>query len=196
MKFKIFKFGRVSSTNDVAINLIKKDKKESGCVYADIQTKGRGTRGKKWVSKKGNLFGSIFFPLEKNYPPFNEFSIINPVIISDVIKKFCYKKKISFKWPNDVFIDKKKVCGILQEIITSNGKNFLVIGIGINIVSSPKIYKKYKATNLFFESKIKPTNREIINLIISSYENFFYNLNNYNFMNFKKKTEMMAFGTK
>ena len=53
MKFKIFKFGRVSSTNDVAINLIKKDKKESGCVYADIQTKGRGTRGKKWVSKKG-----------------------------------------------------------------------------------------------------------------------------------------------
>ena len=88
------------------------------------------------------------------------------------------------------------MCGILQEIITSNGKKFLVIGIGINIVSSPKIYTKYKATNLFFESKIKPTNREIINLITSSYENFFYNLNNYNFMNFKKKTEMMAFGTK
>ena len=71
MEFEILKFESVTSTNDVAINLIKEKKKETGCVYANEQTKGRGTRGKKWVSKKGNLFGSIFFPLEKNYPPFN-----------------------------------------------------------------------------------------------------------------------------
>ena len=52
MKFEIFKYENVTSTNDVAINLIKEEKKEFGCVYASTQTKGRGTRGKKWVSDK------------------------------------------------------------------------------------------------------------------------------------------------
>ena len=85
MKFTIFKFTNVTSTNDVAINLIKDKKEEQGCVYAEKQTNGRGTQGKKWISDRGNLFGSIFFPLKKDYPPFNEFSIINPIIISDTL---------------------------------------------------------------------------------------------------------------
>ena len=85
MKYKIFNFKKVTSTNDVAINLIKNEKKEVGYVYAETQTKGRGTIGRKWISSKGNLFGSLFFPLKKNYPPFNEFSIINPIILSEVI---------------------------------------------------------------------------------------------------------------
>ena len=58
MKFQIFKFTSVTSTNDMAINLIKEEKKEVGYVYASTQTKGRGTYGKKWISIKGNLFGS------------------------------------------------------------------------------------------------------------------------------------------
>ena len=120
MKFKIFKYQQVTSTNDIAIKLIKKKKVISGYVYAKTQTKGRGTRGKGWISIKGNLFGSIFFPLKNNYPPFNEFSIINPLLISDVIKHFCGDKKISLKFPNDVFLNGKKVCGILQELITIN----------------------------------------------------------------------------
>ena len=147
MKFEIFKFESVTSTNDVAIDLIKDKKKKIGCIYADTQTKGRGTHGRKWVSDKGNLFGSIFFQLKNNYPPFSEFSIINPVIISSVIEKFCEKKKISFKWPNDVFVNGKKICGILQELITRNSRKFLIIGIGLNIVSNPKVDTKYKAIN-------------------------------------------------
>ena len=52
MKFEIHKFKSVTSTNDVAINLIKKKRMLFGCVYADIQTRGRGTNGKSWISKK------------------------------------------------------------------------------------------------------------------------------------------------
>ena len=191
MKFEIFKFKKVTSTNDAAINLIKEKKKEIGCIYADIQTKGRGSHGKEWVSSEGNLFGSIFFPLKNNYPPFNEFSLINPVIISSVIEHFCEKKNISFKWPNDVFVNGKKICGILQELITSNSKKFLVIGIGVNIVSNPNINTNYQATNILLETKKKPTIKEIINLIIFSYEKFFFNINSYNYTNFKKKAELM-----
>ena len=192
MKFEIFKYKNVTNTNDVAIDLIKEGKKEIGCVCANIQTKGRGTHGKKWISSEGNLFGSIFFPLEINYPPFNEFSIINPVIISDVIMIFCEKKKISFKWPNDLFIDGKKICGILQELVTSNAKKFLIIGIGLNVVSCPNINAEYRATNILLETKKKPSVGELIKLIIFSYEKFFINIASYNYMNFKKKADLMA----
>ena len=191
MKFEIFKFDRAISTNDVAISLIKNKQKKAGCIYADIQTKGRGTHGREWVSQKGNLFASIFFSLEKNYPPFNEFSIINPIIISDVIKHFC-NKNIKLKFPNDIFVNGKKICGILQEVITSKDKNFLIIGIGINIVSNPNINKDYKATNLLLETKKKRNIKDLITYIIFSYEKFFINLNLYNYAHFKKKAESMA----
>jgi len=192
MKFEIFKFESVTSTNDVAIDLIKKEKKEFGCVYANIQTKGRGTRGREWISEKGDFFGSIFFPLKNNYPPFNEFSIINPVIISGVIKHFCKKENINLKFPNDVFVNGKKICGILQELITSNDKKFLIIGIGVNILSSPNINDKYQATNILLQTKKKPKIEEIIDLIITSYEKFFIDLNSYNYVHFKKKADLMA----
>ena len=191
MKFEIFKFDRATSTNDVAIGLIKNKQKKVGCVYVDIQTKGRGTYGREWVSQKGNLFASIFFSLEKNYPPFNEFSIINPIIISDVIKHFC-NKNIKLKFPNDIFVNGKKICGILQEVITSKDKNFLIIGIGINIVSNPNINKDYKATNLLLETKKKRDIKDLITYIIFSYEKFFIDLNLYDYANFRKKAESMA----
>ena len=192
MKFKIFKFQEVTSTNEIAINLIKKKRIISGYVYANTQTNGKGTHGKKWISIKGNLFGSIFFPLKNNYPPFNEFSIINPIIISGVIKHFCEKKNIKLKFPNDIFVNRRKICGILQELITINGNKFLIIGIGINIVSNPKINNKYQATNIFLETKKKPTIKEIIDLIISSYEKFFIDLNSYNYGHFKKRANLMT----
>jgi len=193
MKFKIFKFKSVTSTNDVALNLIQKEKKTIGCVYADVQTKGRGTHGRKWISDKGNLFGSLFFPLENNYPAFNEFSIINPVILSGVIENYCKKKNISFKWPNDVLVNRKKICGLLQELITLDNKNFLIIGIGLNIISNPDVNNKYQATNILSETKKKPKIKEIIDLLINSYAKFFVDLNSYEYVNFKKKADLIAF---
>jgi len=192
MKFEIFKFEKVTSTNDVAINLIKEEQKEFGCVYANTQTKGRGTHGRKWISDKGNLFSSIFFPLKKNYPPFNEFSIINPIIISGIIKNFCKEGDINLKFPNDVLVNGKKICGILQELITSNNKNFLIIGIGINVVSNPNINIKYQTTNISLQTKRTPKINEIVDLIISSYEKFFVDLTSYDYANFKKKADLMA----
>jgi len=192
MKFEIFKFESVTSTNDIAINLIKEQQKETGYVYADTQAKGRGTHGKEWVSDKGNLFGSIFFPLKSNYPSFNEFSTINPIIISDVIEYFCENKNINLKFPNDIFVNRKKICGILQELIVSNSKKFLIIGIGVNIVSNPNVNNIYQATNILLETQKKPKINEIIDLIISSYEKFFIDLNSYNYKHFKKKADLMA----
>ena len=192
MKFKIYKFNIVKSTNDIAIDLIKKKRKSFGFVFAETQTKGRGTKGKKWFSKSGNLLCSIFFPLKKNYPPFYEFTTINSVIISEVIKFFSKKKKINLKFPNDIFLNGKKVCGILQEVITSKKKNFLIIGIGINIISSPIIKNNYKATNLYLETKTKLHLGDIKDLLISKYDDFFKNLNKYKFNYYKNEAELIS----
>ena len=192
MRFETFKFESVTSTNDTAISLIKEEQKEIGCVYANSQTKGRGTHGREWVSDRGNLFGSIFFPLKDNYPPFNEFFTISPIIISDVIEHFCKKQKINLKFPNDVFVNGKKICGILQELITSHNRKFLIIGIGVNLVSNPNIKIKYQATNILIETNKKPEIKEILDLIIASYEKFFFDLNTYNYEHFKEKADLMA----
>jgi BirA family biotin operon repressor/biotin-[acetyl-CoA-carboxylase] ligase len=192
MEFEIIKFKNVTSTNDVAINLIKENNKITGCVYADTQTKGRGTYGKKWISENGNLFSSLFFPLEKKYPSFNEFSLINSILISNVIQNFCKGKKLALKFPNDVFLNDKKVCGLLQELITFKNKKYLIVGVGLNIISNPTLKHIYQATNIFLETKKKPNINDIINEMIIAYKNFFMKLNSYNYESFKKKAELMT----
>jgi len=80
----------------------------------------------------------------------------------------------------------------LQEIITLNSKKFLVVGIGLNIVSNPVINDKYKATNILAETNKKYKIKEILELIINTYEKFFAELNSFNYDSFKKKSDLMA----
>ena len=190
MKFKIFKYNIVNSTNDIAIELIRKKKYENGFVHALMQKRGRGRYGNKWISKRGNFFGTIFFHIKKNYPSVKEFSLINPILNIDVISRYCGKKNIFFKSPNDIYINKKKICGILQEVIIQGSKKYLIVGIGINLFSNPTI-KNYPSTNIYKETKKKPKLLEIINQIIIKYEKFLSNIELYNFLNFKLKSEKL-----
>ena len=66
MKFKIFRFNKVKSTNNTAIRIIKNYNYDFGMILSDLQVNGRGQYGKKWVSYKGNLFVSFFYNL-KNF---------------------------------------------------------------------------------------------------------------------------------
>ena len=91
-----------------------------------------------------------------------------------------------------MLVNGKKICGILQELITSNNKNFLIIGIGINVVSNPNINIKYQTTNISLQTKRTPKINEIVDLIISTYEKFFVDLTSYDYANFKKKADLMA----
>jgi len=191
MKFKIISYDTVNNTNETAIDLIKRNKFENGFVYALSQKKGKGQYGRKWISKKGNLFGSIFFHLKKNYPSVEEFSLINPILNINVVSNYCGKKNTFFKAPNDIYINKKKICGILQEVIIKGSKKYLIVGIGINILSNPKI-TNYPSTNIYKETKKKPRLLKIIKQITARYEQFFYNLDLYKFSNFKLKLEKLS----
>ena len=146
MKLKKFKFKRVKSTNSTAIRIIKESNYNSGMVIAETQTKGRGQYGRKWISSKGNLFVSFFNELNKKNLSINTITKINCLLVKKLLSVFT-RKKIIFKKPNDLLIDKKKISGILQEIIFFNKKKFLITGIGINIIKNPYI-KNYPSTNL------------------------------------------------
>ena len=138
MKFKQFKFKKVKSTNSTAIRIIKSSNSKYGMVISDTQTMGRGQYGKKWISHKGNLFVSFFYELKNIKLSLPRLTIINCLLIKKLLKNY-YKKNIVFKKPNDLLIQKKKISGILQEIVTIFGDKFLIVGIGINIKKSPKI---------------------------------------------------------
>ena len=87
MKLKKFKFKIVNSTNDIAIRLIRNTNNKFGIIIADKQKKGRGQRGKKWISNKGNLFVSIFFSLEKINMSIQQLTKANSYLIKKILIK-------------------------------------------------------------------------------------------------------------
>ena len=171
MKFKKFKFKKVKSTNNTAIRIIKSSKFKYGMVISDIQTKGRGQYGKKWISHKGNLFVSFFYELKNIRLSLSRLTIINCLLIKKLLKNY-YKKDIVFKRPNDLLIQKKKISGILQEIVSLCDSKFLIVGIGINIRKSPKI-KNYPTTNLYDLTNKHFNKREIENKLKLIFETNF-----------------------
>jgi BirA family transcriptional regulator, biotin operon repressor / biotin---[acetyl-CoA-carboxylase] ligase len=147
MKFKIFNYKKVKSTNQTAIKIIKNLNCKHGMITTDSQSMGKGQYGNKWISYKGNLFVSFFYRLKDTNFSISSLTKINCLLVKKLLMNY-YKKKIFFKKPNDLLIQKKKISGILQEIISFSGDKFLIIGIGINLIKSPKI-KNYPTTNLY-----------------------------------------------
>ena len=161
MKFKVFKFNKVKSTNNTAIRIIKKYNYDFGMISSDLQINGRGQYGKKWISYKGNLFVSFFYNLENINLTMNKITKLNCILVKKLISKY-YKKRIVYKKPNDLLIKGKKICGILQEIINKQNQKFLILGIGINLIKNP-IISNYPTTNLndLINKKISKRNIEI-----------------------------------
>ena len=168
MKIKKYLFKSVTSTNDIAIKKIKEGI-QSGLIVAKKQTKGRGRYGNEWIYLKNNLFISIFFILNNNI---NLRKLTNTSC--KIVKKSLLKllnKKITIKKPNALLINKKKVCGILQEIVFFKNKRFAIIGIGINVDRSP-IIDNYPTTHLNYFLKKKITSFKIYNEINKNFESY------------------------
>jgi len=143
MSIKILKYKCVVSTNNKAITMIKQNKISPTIIIAQKQTNGRGRYGNKWISSKGNLFMTLFFEINKR-KSIKKLTVENCKIVKKTIFKFI-KKTIKIKKPNDLLVENKKLCGILQETLTHNSKKYIIIGIGINLIKSPVI-KNYPTT--------------------------------------------------
>ena len=168
----LYYYPEIGSTNDEAFRLGIAGAPEGTAVIADSQTKGKGRLQRVWHSPPGsNIYTSIL--LRPNYSPDQapQISIAAGVAVAEIINEYC-PGQVQLKWPNDVLLNKKKVCGILAQMKTSADViDFVVVGMGINVnIGYNQLPQDIRtiATSLAIE-----TGREIarLELIISLYEN-------------------------
>ena len=174
MKLKQFNLKKVQSTNQTAIRLIRNTKNKFGLINSEKQSKGKGQYGRKWISYKGNIFISIFYELNKIDLSINLLTKKNCFLVKKVFSKY-YKKKITFKPPNDLLINKKKICGILQEKIDNSKKQYLIVGIGFNLIKSPNI-PNYPTTNLLEITNQKINKKRFVKELKITFEKFYQSI--------------------
>ena len=123
-------FDTISSTNDYLLRKEKNKNKDIKICIAEEQTKGRGRRGKSWISPKfKNIYFSLSSYLKKE--DLSGLSIAVALSVSKVLTKINVMSLI--KWPNDLLVGNKKICGILIETAKVGELTKVVIGIGINV---------------------------------------------------------------
>lgn len=126
------------STNDDAAALARRGEPEGTVVVADAQTAGRGRLGRGWVSVRGlNLYMSVL--LRPAVPPgaAPQLSLVAGVAVARAIEAEGVETRI--KWPNDVLLGGRKVCGILTELEAEADRvEFVIVGIGVNLNSRPE----------------------------------------------------------
>ncbi len=166
-------FEKISSTNLFAKELANKNVKDGTIIVSDVQTQGRGRKDRTWFSPKGGLWFSVI--LYPDLPPQKSMMLTMAASISvfEGIKKTTGIVPI-IKWPNDLLINKKKICGILTEIDAELDKiNFAVIGIGINVNNT--LYKdleKY-ATTLTKEHGKNVLRVNLLKCILKNFDEYY-----------------------
>ena len=128
---KVYYFEEVSSTMDVARKLAQKG--EEAIVIAETQTKGKGRRGRYWYSSRGGIYFSLTLRPTISPSQAHLLNLLAGVAVAITIRKL-FNINATLKWPNDVLINEKKVCGILAEMeAEADIVRFIILGIGINV---------------------------------------------------------------
>ena len=133
---------QIDSTNNEAQRVLNYKSNFPFWIIANEQTSGRGRKNRYWVSQKGNFMGTFVLEhkIEKQYIP--HLSFVTSLALRETIEGFNKgDKEIFLKWPNDIIIKDSKCAGILIESLKSNSdKEYLAIGIGVNLVNLSLIH--------------------------------------------------------
>jgi BirA family biotin operon repressor/biotin-[acetyl-CoA-carboxylase] ligase len=181
---KIQYFKTINSTNLYARKLLEKNIEEGTVVVADIQTHGRGRKKRTWSSPSGGLWFSVI--LYPNIPPQNAMLITmaSSVAVAQGIQEVTGLKPV-IKWPNDLLLNNKKVCGILTELDAEIDKlKYIVVGIGINVNNPIDIELKDIGISLFQEARKKLSRVNLLKVILKNLDELYHKLNSedYNFI--------------
>ncbi|MAY89618.1 MAG: biotin--[acetyl-CoA-carboxylase] ligase [Rickettsiales bacterium] len=178
---------RSISTNMEIKNIKEKFKfKNSIALLSKVQTGGKGRSNNKWYSNDGDLTCSFLVNQKFKLDNLGQLNILMSVSIIQALKKIYKKLNFKLKWPNDIYLNEKKIGGILIETnIKKNRINYLIVGVGINIISSPNNLN-YETTKLSEFSK----NLEPKKIFFSITDYIFKNINDWeeNGFSFYKKT--------
>lgn len=155
----------VTSTNDLARDAGQKGAEGHLAIFAEAQTAGRGQRSRQWITPKGQdlMFSLLLRPAVKaeHWPRLTTLAAL--AVCKAIEATLPLIPKI--KWPNDIYLGSRKVCGLLAETFTSSSGPFLVLGIGLNvnaIAFAPELHGI--ATSLLRElpATLKEIDREVI----------------------------------
>ncbi|ATG15757.1 MULTISPECIES: bifunctional biotin--[acetyl-CoA-carboxylase] ligase/biotin operon repressor BirA [Providencia] len=137
----------IDSTNQYMLDRIPNLQSGDTCL-AEYQSAGRGRRGRQWISPFGcNLYLSTYWKLEQGPAAAIGLSLVVGIVIAETLNKLC-GNKVKVKWPNDLYMNDKKLAGILVELTGKTGDAaHIIIGIGINIGMNKSIIKKDETIN-------------------------------------------------
>lgn len=159
-------FAEVDSTNQKARELALAGAPGGTVVCAESQTAGRGRRGKNWESPPGtSVYTSMLLYPQLNGTAVSSLTLVAALAVRSAIAR-CFPLEPMIKWPNDIVLDGKKVCGILSEYDTGkDGRPFVIVGIGINVYPRPfppELEKKAACLASASPSRAEPDRRQAL----------------------------------
>lgn len=167
----------VDSTNTFAFKLALGGEAEGTCVIAEAQRTGKGRLGRKWFSPVGkNVCMSVI--LRPQIPPSRVYPItfLSSLAVYDTIKAVSELQPV-LKWPNDVLVNGRKVCGTLLEISTeADMVRFVIVGIGFNVNMEDHEIEdeiRSKATSLFGETKNPFERAQVCGILLTNIERYY-----------------------
>jgi BirA family biotin operon repressor/biotin-[acetyl-CoA-carboxylase] ligase len=129
---RVFFSREVSSTSDWAKQLANTGAEEGTVTLAETQTAGRGRLGREWISPRGGLWFSIVLRPDQKASEATKLVFVVSLAVAEVLHEK-YGLRTEAKWPNDVLVNGKKICGILAEMNTKDENvNYVVLGVGVN----------------------------------------------------------------
>jgi BirA family biotin operon repressor/biotin-[acetyl-CoA-carboxylase] ligase len=130
----ILRFDSLPSTNTEAARQAAQGAPEGLCVVAREQTEGRGRAGRSWLSPMdaGLYFSIVLRPVKLAARSWPLLTLMAALAVYDALLETC-KLDADIKWPNDILVEERKLCGILAETIETEAGRAVVLGIGINL---------------------------------------------------------------
>lgn len=167
MKFELTTLDEVQSTNDVVAEAARHNAAEGYAVFGRQQNAGRGRQGRVWQSPRGNVFLSFLLrPAPERAAVIGQLAFVAGLAVGEALGS--YGVSWQLKWPNDVYVDGKKISGILLE----GESGWVVAGIGINVQHAPPISDR-PVTSLRLEGReVEP--EEVIQKLLARF-GYWYN---------------------
>ena len=165
---------KIDSTNLWIKRLAKEGAPEGTLALAEFQSAGRGRLGRSWEVPEGTsvMMSILLRPkFEPQYAP--TLTLVMGMAVAKAVKNLGFD--VSIKWPNDVVVSHKKICGILTEMGVRDGKiDYAVIGVGINVnIREFPEEMADKATSLYLESGREFDRSQIPGLVMEAFEEYY-----------------------
>ena len=174
-------YDETDSTNNEAKRAAERDNAADGTLYiTESQTGGRGRRGRNWVSPAGSgIWMSLL--LRPDIAPVNAsmLTIVAAMAVQEAIHKVLtedgHDAECRIKWPNDIVLDKKKICGILTEMSAEpEHVNYVVTGIGINVNTTEFVDEiKDMASSIFVQTGVRIKRSHVVAQFAHDFTEYF-----------------------